>query len=348
MTAQEWTLEELIGKVADQLDDTAYAGAPNGRVRDVPDARAVRWYTTIGLVDRPVMRGRTAWYGPRHLAQLVAIKRRQSQGFKIAEIQAELAEVPDEVLQRIAELTDTTTNAKSTVAPRRFWVQRPAEYVAQEPDPEKGNGSERARRKPADAVRRSQGRPESGGVRPALDQMRPGGFGRVRPEIERARPEAGSSGPEFEHIGPDPAPIEPALSEAGTVRPESAHAIASPSPVDRTLSESAIGDHTPAGEHAPAGGRASAGAHVPAGDRSSAGAHVPAGWVVPDRRSAPVGTGLLSGVPLGGGAVLLLNATPTEDDLEAIRGAARELMDLLATRGLVTADETTMRRGNAT
>nr|BFE66448.1 hypothetical protein GCM10020063_109740 [Dactylosporangium thailandense] len=295
MTAQEWTLDELIGRVADQLDDTAYAGAPNGRVRDVPDARAVRWYTTIGLVDRPVMRGRTAWYGPRHLAQLVAIKRRQSQGFKIAEIQAELAEVPDEVLQRIAELTDTTTtNAKSTAAPRRFWVQRPAEYVAQ--DPEDRDGSERAEREPKESARRGQ-------ARPALDQVRPGGFGRVRPEIERVQPEAGSTGPEFEHATPDLNPVE------------------------RTRSEPAA-DERPVSE--------------------SAGKHAPAGWVVPDGRPAPVGTGLLSGVPLGGGAVLLLNATPNEDDLEAIRGAARELMDLLATRGLVTADETTMRRGNAT
>ncbi|MER7276021.1 MerR family transcriptional regulator [Dactylosporangium sp. NPDC000244] len=296
MTAQEWTLDELIGKVAEQLDDTAYAGAPNGRVRDVPDARAVRWYTTIGLVDRPVMRGRTAWYGPRHLAQLVAIKRRQSQGFKIAEIQAELAEVPDEVLQRIAELTDTTTNAKSTAAPRRFWVQRPAEYVAQDPDPESRDGSERAEREPKESARLGQ-------VRPSLDQVRPGGFGRVRPEIERVRPEAGSTGPEFEHATPELSPAE------------------------RTRSESAADERAVS---------------------ESAGKHAPAGWVVPDGRPAPVGTGLLSGVPLGGGVVLLLNATPNEDDLEAIRGAARELMDLLATRGLVTADETTMRRGNAT
>jgi len=51
MDATEWTLDELAARVAEALDGPAYAGAPNGRVRDVPDARAIRWYSTIGLVD---------------------------------------------------------------------------------------------------------------------------------------------------------------------------------------------------------------------------------------------------------------------------------------------------------
>jgi hypothetical protein len=53
--------------------------------------------------------------------------------------------------------------------------------------------------------------------------------------------------------------------------------------------------------------------------------------------------GLLAGVPLGGGTVLLLPGTPTADDLPLIRAAARDLMDLLAARGLagVVADQPT-------
>jgi MerR HTH family regulatory protein len=84
-----WTLDELVERVREALAGE-YPGAPNGRVRDVPDRRAIRWYTTIGLVDRPLgMRGRTALYGPRHLQQLVAIKRRQAEGQSLAQIQAE-------------------------------------------------------------------------------------------------------------------------------------------------------------------------------------------------------------------------------------------------------------------
>ena len=45
----------------------------------VPDARTIRYYATLGLIDRPeAFRGRTALYGARHLSQLVAIKRLQA------------------------------------------------------------------------------------------------------------------------------------------------------------------------------------------------------------------------------------------------------------------------------
>src|SRR3954449_10098324 len=102
-----WTMVELVARVAAALDGAAYAGAPNGRVRDVPDARAIRWYATIGLVDRPAaMRGRTALYGPRHLLQLVAVKRRQAQGRTLAEIQQELAGAGDTALREIAAVPD--------------------------------------------------------------------------------------------------------------------------------------------------------------------------------------------------------------------------------------------------
>ncbi len=130
MDAIGWTLDELAARVAEALDGPAYPGAPNGRVRDVPDARAIRWYSTIGLVDRPAgMRGRTALYGPRHLLQLVAVKRRQAQGHRLADIQAELAGAPDDQLRRIAELPelpDVTVSAESPAPVRdKFWVERP-------------------------------------------------------------------------------------------------------------------------------------------------------------------------------------------------------------------------------
>src|SRR3569832_2892651 len=97
-----WTMDELVERVRRALA-AEYSGAPNGRVRDVPDRRASRWYTTTGLVDRPAgMRGLTALYGPRHLLQLVALKRRQAQGHSLAAIQAEQAGAPDEALAAVA------------------------------------------------------------------------------------------------------------------------------------------------------------------------------------------------------------------------------------------------------
>jgi hypothetical protein len=131
-----WTLDELVRRVAVGLADPAYPGAPNGRVRDLPDRRVVRWYTTTGLVDRPAMQGRTALYGTRHLLQIVAVKRRQAEGRSLAEIQAELAGATDDTLRRVAAVPDEVIAAEPThpeqlPAPARpsrsrFWAEPPA------------------------------------------------------------------------------------------------------------------------------------------------------------------------------------------------------------------------------
>jgi DNA-binding transcriptional MerR regulator len=125
-------MDELVERVRRALA-AEYPGAPNGRVRDVPDRRAIRWYTTTGLVDRPSgLRGRTALYGPRHLLQLVAVKRRQAEGHSLAAIQAELhgatdaelaiaARVPDELLT----VTGDEPAVDGPVRPK-FWATLPA------------------------------------------------------------------------------------------------------------------------------------------------------------------------------------------------------------------------------
>ncbi|MDT5139217.1 MAG: hypothetical protein QOD58_3479 [Mycobacterium sp.] len=139
-----WTLDELVGRIAAALATPAYPGAPNGRVRDLPDRRAVRWYATAGIVDRPAMQGRTAVYRTRHLLQIVSVKRLQAQGLTLAEIQAELAGATDETLRRIADIPDELQSAPSPRTPAapparrdRFWADPPA---ADEPATN-GNGT---------------------------------------------------------------------------------------------------------------------------------------------------------------------------------------------------------------
>jgi hypothetical protein len=130
-----WTLDELVQRVADVLAGAAYPGAPNGRVRDVPDRRAVRWYATIGLVDRPTtVQGRTARYGTRHLLQLVAVKRRQAEGRALAEIQAELTGATDASLRRIAAVPDEALTTRVVDRPR-FWTDRPTPEPTVTPPP---------------------------------------------------------------------------------------------------------------------------------------------------------------------------------------------------------------------
>jgi hypothetical protein len=112
-----WTLAQLSDRVADALA-VDYDGQRSGRVREVPNGRTIRWYTTIGLVDRPAaMRGRTALYNRRHLLQLVAVKRLQASGRPLAEVQGELLGSTDQELERIARVP--------AEARARFWAARP-------------------------------------------------------------------------------------------------------------------------------------------------------------------------------------------------------------------------------
>lgn len=129
-----WNIDELGAVVALTLAED-YAGPPNKRVRDVPDRRTIRYYTTIGLLDRPEeMRGRTALYGRRHLAQIVSIKRLQAQGLSLAEIQHRLLGITDAALHRLAKLPNledlaSVESSAHEPADRRgnaFWSATPA------------------------------------------------------------------------------------------------------------------------------------------------------------------------------------------------------------------------------
>ncbi|MEZ0071954.1 helix-turn-helix domain-containing protein [Planotetraspora sp. GP83] len=107
--SETWTIGELAERAAALLGSEPRV---NGRVREVPNERLIRWYTTIGLVDPPLTRrGRVALYGRRHLLQLLAIKRRQADGLSIAAIQTELAGATDSMLQRAAGLSAMAPDA---------------------------------------------------------------------------------------------------------------------------------------------------------------------------------------------------------------------------------------------
>src|SRR3984885_999026 len=129
---ESWTIAELAELGAETLaateSDEPSSGPvrANGRVRDVPNERLVRWYVTVGLVDPPLSRrGRVAQYGRRHLLQLVAVKRRQAEGRSLAEIQAELAGATDEKLAAVARVPGTPPAPEASAVPGRFWARQP-------------------------------------------------------------------------------------------------------------------------------------------------------------------------------------------------------------------------------
>lgn len=105
MTSPLWTIDQLADAVERAFRSQDAPDQRSGRVREVPDKRTIRYYTTLGLLDRPAeMRGRTAYYGRRHLLQLVAIKRLQSAGQTLVQIQSILAGADAATLQRQANL----------------------------------------------------------------------------------------------------------------------------------------------------------------------------------------------------------------------------------------------------
>src|SRR3954469_16906893 len=113
-----WTLSELVAEVAVRI--AALPAPRNGQVRAVPDERTVRYYGTLGLLDRPsAMRGRTALYGPRHVAQVVAIKRLQTMGRSLSEIQAVWLTLDDPTLARMSGVALPAAKKPGTRA--EFW-----------------------------------------------------------------------------------------------------------------------------------------------------------------------------------------------------------------------------------
>jgi len=110
-----WKIDELAEMIRAALQAVGYNAQQSGRVRSVPDRRTIRYYTTLGLLDKPAeMHGRTAFYGRRHLLQLVAIKKLQAHGLSLVDVQKSLAGADNRKLIRWAGL------------PKGFWDTLPA------------------------------------------------------------------------------------------------------------------------------------------------------------------------------------------------------------------------------
>ncbi|MCA8925639.1 MAG: MerR family transcriptional regulator [Planctomycetes bacterium] len=117
MSKERWTLDDLSERVEAALAVVDYVPAESARVRAVPDRRTIRYYTTLGLLDRPAaLRGRTALYARRHLLQLVAIKRLQAEGASLAQVQERLAGLDDASLEGLARLPEVLPAPAPTAA----------------------------------------------------------------------------------------------------------------------------------------------------------------------------------------------------------------------------------------
>ncbi|SEG84620.1 MerR HTH family regulatory protein [Nonomuraea solani] len=325
-----WTIGELAEHAARALRLGTSPPTVNGRVRDVPGERLIRWYTTIGLVDPPLTRrGRIARYGRRHLLQLVAVKRLQAAGRSIAEIQTALTGATDRMLEAAAQLGDTPATDLPDVMP-------PGGVPAQGAPPAlDGQGTLPAR--------------DGQGALPALDgHAGPGGGSAARHDLaphDSARHGSGRHGADGHGAGSHDArfrggrgdraaggsgrPEEAARGRFWAERPSAGHTSGAERPDGATENAVAPGDTA-----APAG--LTPDTAIPDSamtDRAQADGAPAGGSVVGGRVSDVV----VAGVRLGGGVRLVWDAgrVPSEEDVQAMLAAAGPLLAVLKERELI-------------
>ncbi len=85
---------------ATALVDAAGVRPTNSSARAAPSARAIRFYVSHGLLDRPEGTGTAATYNYRHLLQLLAIKIRQREGQTLEVIKGEMRDLTGDLLER--------------------------------------------------------------------------------------------------------------------------------------------------------------------------------------------------------------------------------------------------------
>lgn len=103
------TLVELAGRLTATLPRPA-----DGRVSGQVDVRLVRYYQSAGLLEAPLRyEGRSAVYGPQHVADLVCIRALQARGLGLGQIQAAMAAMP--AAERVEAAAEALRGAVPTV-----------------------------------------------------------------------------------------------------------------------------------------------------------------------------------------------------------------------------------------
>jgi DNA-binding transcriptional MerR regulator len=187
-------LDELAARVAGELRRLAMR-QPNGQVSAVPDTRTLRYYGTLGLIDRPVeVRGRRALYGERHVLQAVAIKALQSEGLTLGEIQQRLTGRNDDELRSVV----------ARPGGARFWRQ-PAAPPASPSIPPPAEPAPPSIQPPAESIQ-----PPAPATRPTIQPTVPPPAPATWPRIQPpTRSAASATWPTFEPAS------QPAVAESG-------------------------------------------------------------------------------------------------------------------------------------
>jgi DNA-binding transcriptional MerR regulator len=98
-------LEELAQWGQQIMDQLGWHEGDSKRVTWTPTPRLLRYYTTLGILDRAArFQGRVALYTGKHLLQVLAIKRLQLAGNKLEDIQKMMLGLNEETLAQMLGL----------------------------------------------------------------------------------------------------------------------------------------------------------------------------------------------------------------------------------------------------
>jgi DNA-binding transcriptional MerR regulator len=140
--ASGWSLDELVAVANALLPEFLPAAEDRpgsaGKVREEVNARLVRHYASIGLLDDNTREGREARYGFRHLLQLLLVRRLLTEGYPAAVIVKLIAGKGDAELRALlqggASVSATPANpALDFLAGVRRRIQSPAPAPAAAP-----------------------------------------------------------------------------------------------------------------------------------------------------------------------------------------------------------------------
>lgn len=126
-------LEELAQWGQQLMDRLGWHEGDSKRVTWTPTPRLLRYYTTLGILDRAAhFQGRTAFYTGKHLLQVLAIKHLQLAGHRLEEIQQRMLGKSEDNLAEMLGLTlplpqpEVPSQAAAPLARRAdFWEEMP-------------------------------------------------------------------------------------------------------------------------------------------------------------------------------------------------------------------------------
>jgi DNA-binding transcriptional MerR regulator len=99
----DFTIDELVAVAGDLLRQSAVTQT-RWKVGQIPDVRTVRFYSSTGLLPKPLdYRGSAALFGYRHLLTLLAIKNLQAQFLPLQEVRKRLAQLDEEGLEQLVQ-----------------------------------------------------------------------------------------------------------------------------------------------------------------------------------------------------------------------------------------------------